>query len=1138
MQEKSRFKLFFGAASVALALSLAANVGAQSVQGVVTGVVTDASGAVVPGADLSLTNDGTNVSQTEKSQSNGDFRFGLVPPGTYTLTTKAPGFTTREIKAIIVDASSSVPVNVTLSVATSTTVMEVTSQEAMVQTASSDLSTTVNRTFIEAMPLLSRNVFDLAFSAPSVTQGMNFQAASGGSRESGTTYLLNGSDNNDNFSEGGVNITPPMETVSEFTMLTNNMSAEYGHASGALVSAVQKSGTNSFHGAAYEFNRNTDFNASDFFSNRAGSAKPEYIRNQFGGEVDGPIIKNKTFFTGAFDRTDIHQASTIVQAVPTSSELAAMTLGAAPNAQAYLKKFSPLTSEALCPAEVANQPAAVGHIGCVVLADPILTGQNVYVGRIDQNFSANDRLSFTANISRYENTDKYAGGYATSAQNIPLVDDEHYHNLSLIETHVFSASIVNELTIAHNRHFSDTSQGSAAKGFAEAIIDLGNYGGAPGTNGYGYGAYEGAANAFTQDRWQLQDNLGWTKGKHSFKFGGGFQYGILYRNWDLGNPGQYEFANTLGSTPGSLGDVGSNGTISNSNGVTQSDSNFQNDFPYYSELSVNPQTGGAANAYRHYIMKDMNFFFNDSWKFNKRLTLNLGLRWERYGAPTEANNEIAQFTNLSTATIADIANARVTPVTSMWKTPNKDFGPRVGFAYDVFGNGSTSLRGGYGISYDRLFDNIWSNGAWNPPFYALIDHDATQGDAVNYTVPPTTGSTFVAGQALPRVSVRTMDVNMKDSSVDNYYLGVEHQFWHDFLLRVNYQGSFGRHLSQLMNLNRYDGMYYNEGLGGSRPNSQYSGFNYRANNINSEYNSMTTEVQKRFSHGLQMQFSFSWSKLMDEGSDLFSGSTTSGNYSQPFYFISNNAPQLERAAGAFDHQKNFKTILTYEIPFLKNQHGLVGRVLGGWQVSAFYQGYSGHPLDVYNGRARFRPDLTNGDFPVALDANGIMENIGGDYNLDGVANDRPTFVGSSVNGAYSGNSPANGIFKDNNLIGCGYAGSNSSAQAIAACNSDNGVGTPNSLFINPPGVGPRFGQLGRNVFRGPWFNGLDGALIKNFRITEIVRMQFRFEALNLDNHPNFDGIDTNLNSGTFGKAQILVGQAPARRLQLGARITF
>jgi hypothetical protein len=376
---------------------------------------------------------------------------------------------------------------------------------------------------------------------------------------------------------------------------------------------------------------------------------------------------------------------------------------------------------------------------------------------------------------------------------------------------------------------------------------------------------------------------------------------------------------------------------------------------------------------------------------------------------------------------------------------------------------------------------------------------------------------------------------MRDSSVQNYYFGVERQFLHDFLLRVNYQGSMGRHLSQLMNLNRYDGQDYNADLSGARPNAYYSGFNYRANNLNSEYNALVTEVQKRFSHGLQFQFSFVWSKLMDDGSDLFSGSTTTGQYSQPYYFVDNAAPQLERGPGAFDHQKNFKGLFTYELPFLKEQHGFIGRALGGWQLSAFYQGYSGHPIEVYNSRCNYAGD--------ALDANGFPENIGGDYNLDGVCNDHPNFVGSSVNAAYSHASPADGIFTDNNEIGCGFPGAKSSAAAIAACNAAFGVVTPNSLFINPPGTGIHYGDLARNVFRGPWFNGFDGALLKNVVLKESVKLQLRVEALDLLNHPNFDGIISDLNSGSFGKAQVLVASSPsggaiARQFQLGARVTF
>ena len=1128
-----------GLMSAVLLLACASFTEAQTVQGVVTGTILDASNAVIPGANVELTNVGTGINQNAVSGSDGQYRFSLVPPGMYKLDVKASGFTAKEITNIKVDPSETVPVNVTMAVASATNTVEVQAAASLVQTASSDQATTVNERTITSMPLLTRNVFDLAFTAPAVTQGMNFMAAAGGARESGTTNMLNGADNNDNFGEGSYNVTPPLESVSEFTVLTNNMSAQYGHASGALVSTIQKSGTNSFHGVAYEFNRNTDFNASTFFDNRAGNPNPIYIRNQYGGEVDGPIIKDKTFFMFTFDRLDLHQGNTINQVVPTPSELAAITKNAGPLAKAYLAQYQPVTSNALCPAEAQNAPDAIGHMGCINVFDPILTGQNTYVGRIDHNFSAKDRLSFVANIVRYNNTDTWGGGYPTGAKSIPGVDNEHYHNLSLVETHVFSPNMVNELTIAHNRHYSVFQAGNGTSSGAQVQVDLANYDGITGQNGssWGFGASEGAlVQGFVQDRWQFQDNLSWTKGKHTFKFGGGMQYGILYRNWDLGSPGYYEFSNTVGPTAGSVGALLPNGNITNIN--TQTDSNFQNDFPYYSELSVDPQTGGPGNAYRHYIMKDTNVFLNDDWKVSPRLTLNLGLRWERYGAPTEAHNIIAQFTNLNGTDPAAIAAARVGPVKSMWTTPNGDFGPRVGFAYDVFGDGKTAVRGGFGISYDRLFDNIWSNGAWNPPFYGLVDHDATAGDIISYTNPASIAG-FVVGSipgvpgtsnCCQRVSVRTMDVHMKDSSVQNYYLGVERQFWHDFLLRVDYQGSMGRHLSQLMNLNRFDGSAYNPTLStaNTRPNPLYSGFNYRANNLTSNYNSLITEVQKRYNNGLQFQFSFTWSRLMDDGSDLFSGSTTSGQYSQPYYFISNKQPGLEYGPGAFDHQKNFKVVITYDLPFLKNNKGFLGKTLGGWQVATFYQGYSGHPIEVYNGRSRYVGN--------AKDPNGFAENIGGDYNLDGVANDHPDFVGPSAAAVYSNASPADGIFKDNNPIGCGFYGAKSTN--VSACNAAYGVATPNSLFINPPGYGIHYGTLGRNLFRGPWFNGLDASLSKNFAITERVKLQLRGEALNLDNHPNFDGIQTNLSGSDFGKAQILVGNAPSRRLQLGGRIVF
>lgn len=301
----------------------------------------------------------------------------------------------------MVDASKTVPLNVTLEVGKTSTVVEVSAQSAMVQTATSDLASTVARSTIENIPLLTRNVYDLTFLAAGVTQGMDFRPAAGGTRESGTQYMLNGSDNNDNFSEGYNNITPPLESVNEFTILTNSMGAQYGRAAGAVVSTSQKSGTNKFHGALYEFNRNQSLNASDFFSNRTASPKPAYVRNNFGGEIDGPIIKNKTFFSFAYDQVTLDTATNIDQTVPTASELSAMQAGAGPLATYYLSTYKPLTSSVPCPEEGAS---GIGHVGCVYLIDPQTFPTHSYFSRVDHNFSAKDRVSVTANIYRETDT--------------------------------------------------------------------------------------------------------------------------------------------------------------------------------------------------------------------------------------------------------------------------------------------------------------------------------------------------------------------------------------------------------------------------------------------------------------------------------------------------------------------------------------------------------------------------------------------------------------------------------------------------------------------------------------------------------------------------------------------------------------
>jgi hypothetical protein len=1068
--------------------------------------------------------------------SDGLYRFSLVPPGTYSVSAKAEGFATLTRTGVVVSPSQTVGLDITLEVGKAATTVEVSAGAPLVSTATANLASTVDNLAILSAPLVSRSIYDLTFASPLVAQGMNLNPASGGGRESSSTYLLNGADNNDNvmnqdFNAGSNNITPPIESVSEFTLLTNDFSAQYGRGGGVVVSVEQKSGTNKLHGALYEFHRDRSLDASDFFSNRAQTSKPKYVRNQFGGEIDGPIVKDKTFFAFAYDEIALHTGSDTVTPEPTAAELAALTAGAGPIATYYLQKYPPLTATELCPAEAVNAPAAVGHIGCVHFFDPIEYPERNYFGRVEHNFSERDRLSFSANVHRYNSADEYGGGYA-SVHPIGFGDFEHYHNLALVETHTFSPRLVNELTIAHNRHSTITRQLGKTQNYDPGIIIDGDaYSGM----GFGFGPSEGyMVYDFTQERFQFQDNATLLVGRHSIKFGGGWQYGILTRNHDEGVPGQYEFGNDLGPTPASLGVVTPNGSISNIPDPTLT--NFQHDFPYFEEVSIDPRTGARADNDFRYLMNDINAFVQDDFKLNPHLTLNLGLRWDQYGAPTEHNGNLAQLINfncLSSSTIPlqqCLADTRSGPVKSMWNTRHGDFGPRVGFAWDVFGNGRTSLRGSYGIFYDRIQDMIWSNASWNPPFYALLDSDATSGDTIYYSVPAQATPSYVPN-SIPspghRVSLRTMENNLKDASYENFYLGVEHEFSQNMLLRVNYNGSLGRHLPVLMYYNRYDGDAYNSTLTPVFPNALYTGFNYRADNISSSYNALSVEVQKRLSKGLHFQTGYTWSHLLDYDSELFSSSTVQGGYSQQSWaFVSNAHRNLAYGNGAFDHRHSIKVLLSYELPFLRQQQGFLGKIAGGWQLSSFYQAYSGHPISVYNGRSRFAGN--------ALDANGIPENLGGDYNLDGLNNDFPDYVGGSASAAYSHMNPADGIFKDNNPIGCGSAGANSTN--IADCNAAYGVVTPSSLFVNPPGTGVRYGTLGRDVFYGPWYNELDGGLFKNFQVTERVKMQFRAEAINLPNHPDFDGVDSNLSDSTFGKAQILAN-AP-RRIQFGLRVLF
>src|SRR5438874_884093 len=346
-----------------LILASGAAVWSQTVQGVITGTVTDPTGAVVPNAAVTITNVGTNISQSTTTGSDGSCRFPLVPPGTYTVEIKAANCSTVRISGVVVEASQTFPLNHQLELAKAQQVIEVTEQAPLVQTATSDLAYQVDSSTIQHAGLVDRDVFDvLPFMAPSVSPGLDMVATSGGAREAGTSYMLNGAEDNNNFSAGAININPQLVTVEDFSLITNVMGAQYGRGAGAVVSANQKSGSNKFHGVLYEQNRNASLNANDFFYNREpGNAgtKPKYIKNQFGGTVGGPIKKDKTFFFFGYDRLKLLQGVTSANTfVPTTAALAYLSTHANGNGsgspsitQQVLAKYPPTTSDASCPGQ-------------------------------------------------------------------------------------------------------------------------------------------------------------------------------------------------------------------------------------------------------------------------------------------------------------------------------------------------------------------------------------------------------------------------------------------------------------------------------------------------------------------------------------------------------------------------------------------------------------------------------------------------------------------------------------------------------------------------------------------------------------------------------------------------------------------
>src|SRR5664280_788120 len=1131
----------------------------QAESGAIDGTVTDKTGAVVVGAKVTATSIDTGLVRTTTTKSAGEYTITNLPPKTYDVTIEAPGFQ-KYTQRVKVGVGSMNDVSAKLAVTGASTTVEVTgsAEVAVVNTESQTLSEVVNSKQLEGMPTLTRNPYDLVGISGNVVadptgsgRGAGFNI--NGQRNDSTDILLDGAENVDLFT-ASIGQSVPLDSVQEFSVLTNNFSAEYGRASGGIVNVATKSGTNAFHGSVYEFNRVAAL-ASNTYNNdatRAGAfadgtcvvgqpcaigQKGGFTRNQFGYSVGGPIIKNKLFFFSSTEWTRVRSNATVSWGITDPAFLALPVVSS--QTKGYFSKYGALRSGVNVISKTdwgTACPQTLGSDGtplfpqCII---PGLTGsspfgesvqynapadsggglpQNTYstVARIDYNWT--DKTTIYGRYALYSEND-----FSGTVNNSPYVGYDtgqttYDQNVNLSLTHVFTPNFVSSSKINYNR-LNGPVQPLGTAPVTPGLFSTGSVPALPGTNNqYIFPGYvqNSTANAIPfggpQNLYELYEDLSWTKGRHQFKFGGSYiqtrdnrVFGA-YENavQILGSNFTNGLANLVaGQTyqfQGALYPQGKFPCSKNSNGVLQQTP----------DCTLNlPATEPAFNRNNRY--NDGSMYVNDSWKVTPRLTLNLGLRWEYYGVQHNANPSLdSNFYLGSGSTFQEqIRNGSVqiadkSPVGGLWAQDKDNFAPRVGFAWDIFGDGSTSLRGGYGWGYERNFGNVTFNVIQNPPNYAVIS--ITSG--IDVPTQPiylnNIGAFGGTGTApIPNVTLRTVRQDIPTAYTQFWSMAVDRQLMRNSVLSVAYSGAKGSDLYDIGNINtQYFGSTY---LGdthlSNRLNYQYGNINYRGNEGASLYNAVNVKfsTSNLFNKGLQLVANYTWAHSIDNQSSTFTDGYN-GNYGLGYTNYFN--PNYDRGNSDFDVRQRFVVSAVWDLPWMKNASSAFARqALGGWSLSPIISVHSGYPYNIYDGTNGLTINprwIPGGPVPASGHNNGPV--APNQFNYLPMPVDPATGLAAGVGNALQ--VPTQGLAKTADGVGIfcqNYAGA--SGSGAFSC---NGAGITE-----------------RNQTFGPGYWNADFLVTKQFKLTERFNLQFRSEFYNIFNHSNLY-INSNLLDLEYG----------------------
>ncbi len=908
-------------------IATAATARAQATTGSISGTVADESKAILPGVSVQVVHAETGAARTIVTDERGRYRALSLSPGTYTVTAELEGFTKVVRNNLVVAMDKDLPLDIELKVGSLSESVTVSGEATQVQLNTTVVGGLVTTRQIAELPLNGRNFLQLATLEPGVavsrSSGVNFTAgynstevAIGGARPEHTGYLLEGTNIADMSDKAPGSIAGVMlgvDTVQEFTVQTHGYSAEFGRAAGGIVSAVTKSGSNNPHGSVFEFLRDSKFDAAGYFD--VGGTPPPFTRNQYGGSLGGPIVKNKVFYFVSYE--GLHQNLATTQLVRMPNVLAhqgflpdgrggLLNVGVNPLVKPYLDLLFPMPNGA----DLGDGTAWLSH------AETSPTRENMIVGKLDWQISGKDSALVRFSSDPSNNTSTLPN---PSFEDVVASKTQYFTGQ---ETHLFSNNLLNVFRGSINRTFrSDETDATVSipqslyftkdpKFGSLTITGMGNL---------TTGATATSPVSYDQRIFEFSDTVTWNTGKHTMKFGGDVQ--------------RYDFDGFSYSRFGG-------------NFVFRTLQEF---------LTLNRGGGALANTFtgnmpgtdtqRYMRQSYFAFFINDDYRPTSHLTLNLGVRYEFITTPYDLNGKVAGLLSYNDLESGPLG---VTPGTPLFKNPSlKDFAPRLGFAWNPSDNNRTALKGGAGIFYQPLTTSFYRGTAFRIyPYFAgvSISQPKVFGPAIQQVLEAGTGL------AVQKRS-EFIDYNAAQTFMAQYYMNYQHELPGGLLADVGYVGSRGYNLPFYGDPNSVPAQQTALGWqiipGATLRYPDWGRVRTRINAAHSWYNGLIVKVNRQFKNNLMFQGSYTLSKSMDEFSGGLSGSSDfNGNNgsAQNWWCV-----PCEKGRSSFDIRHVFMFNGTYLLPFAQNATGIKGVLGSGWQISAILNATSGVPFQPFLG---------------------------------------------------------------------------------------------------------------------------------------------------------------------------------------------